>query len=71
MVVILGNPQKEVAEKDLMQNKKAVVIEEKVVEEEVLVEKVPSKINLKPAFKKSAILTKGTKWPTCNTPVGA
>ena len=49
--MILGNLQKEVAEKDLMQNKKAVVIEEKVVEEEVLVEKVPSKINLKPAQK--------------------
>ena len=50
MVVILGNLQKEVAEKDLMQNKKVVVIEEKVVEE-VVVEKVHSKINLKLAQK--------------------
>ena len=50
-MVISENLQKEVVEKDLMQNKKAVVIEEKVVEEEVLVEKVPSKINLKPAQK--------------------
>lgn len=44
--MILGNLQKEVVEKDLMQNEKAVVIEE-----EVVVEKVPSKINLKPAQK--------------------
>ena len=51
MVVILGNLQKEVAEKDLMQNEKAVVIEKKVVEEEVAVEKVPSKISLKQAQK--------------------
>ena len=43
--MILGNLQKKVVEKDLMQNGKAVVIEEKVVE------KVPSKINLKPVQK--------------------
>ena len=55
MIVILGDLQKEVVEKDLMQNEKAVVIEEKVVEEEVLVEKVPSKINLKPAQKEKDV----------------
>ena len=50
-MVILGNLQKKMVEKDLMQNEKAVVIEEKVVGEEVAVEKAPSKINLKPAQK--------------------
>ena len=50
--MISENLQKEVVEKNLMQNEKVVVIERKVAgEAEVVAEKVPSKISLKPAQK--------------------
>ena len=66
MIVILGDLQKEVVEKDLMQNGKAVVIEEKVAEEEVVVEKVLSKTNLKPAQKEKDV----NPFPLQQNPLG-